>query len=69
MADSGRGHSDDRRGKRPDILDGHDDGNRRLGGPSSLGLPRLRRSATHDGSAVTTPAAVVTGAAAQHRST
>jgi hypothetical protein len=45
MADSGRGHSDDRRGKRPDILDGHDDGNRRLGGPSSLGLPRLRRSA------------------------
>ena len=41
-------------------LDGHD-GDRRLGGPTSLGLPRVRRSATHDGSAVTTPAAAVTG--------
>jgi hypothetical protein len=45
-ADSGRGHSDERRGRCPDILDGHDDGDRRMGSQSSLGLPRLRRSAT-----------------------
>jgi hypothetical protein len=31
---------------------------------TSLGLPPLRRSATHDGSAVTTPAAAVTGSCA-----
>jgi hypothetical protein len=60
MADSGRGQSDERRGRRPDILDGHDDGDRRRGGPTWLGLQRLRRSATYDGSGVTTPAAAVT---------
>jgi hypothetical protein len=42
MADSGRGPSDDRRGRRPDILDGHDDGDRRLGGPN---LARVAASA------------------------
>jgi hypothetical protein len=46
MADSGREQSDERCGRRPDILDGHDDGDRRMGSQSSLGLPRLRRSAT-----------------------
>jgi hypothetical protein len=53
-ADRGRGQRDERRGWRPDILDGQDDGDRRLGYQTSLGLQRLRRSATHDGSAVTT---------------
>jgi hypothetical protein len=41
-------------------------------GPTPLGLPRRRRSAIHDGSAVTTPAAAAVTAAAraaaQHRS-
>jgi hypothetical protein len=33
MVDSGRGHSDQRRGRRPNILDGHHDGgDRRLDG-------------------------------------
>ena len=31
-ADSGRGHSDERRGRPPDILDGHHDGDRRPDG-------------------------------------
>jgi hypothetical protein len=31
-ADSGRGQSDERRGRRPDTLDGHDDGDRRPDG-------------------------------------
>jgi hypothetical protein len=65
MADSGRGQRDERRGRRPDILDSHDDGDAGWATQTSLGLQRLRRSATDDGSAVTTPAAV-TGAAAQH---
>jgi hypothetical protein len=62
MVDRGRGQHDERRGRRPDILDGHDDGDRRLRGPNLaraaasavLGNPcRLR--------AVTTPAAAATG--------
>jgi hypothetical protein len=59
-ADSGRGPSDERRGRRPDILDGHDG----WAAQTSLGLQRLRRSATHDSSAVTPPAAAVTGSCA-----
>jgi hypothetical protein len=43
MADSGRGQSDERRGRRPDILDGHDDGDRWLGGTN---LARVAASAT-----------------------
>jgi len=31
-ADSGHGHSNERHGRRPDILDGHDDGDRQLSG-------------------------------------
>jgi hypothetical protein len=61
MADSGRGQSDERRGRRRDILAGHDDGDRRLDGATSLGLRRLWRSATDDGAAVTKRAAAVTG--------
>jgi hypothetical protein len=49
-ADRRRGPGDYRRGRRPDSLDGHGDGDRRLGAQTSLGLPHLRRSATHDGS-------------------
>jgi hypothetical protein len=48
--------------RRPDILDGH--GHWRLGWPNPLGLPGRRRSAIHDGSAVTTPAAAAVTAAA-----
>jgi hypothetical protein len=48
-ADRGRGQGNEQRGRRPDTLDG------RLGGQTSLRLQHLRRSATHDGSAVTTP--------------
>ena len=60
-ADSGPGHRDQWRVRRPDILDGH----LRLGwAQTPLGLPRLRRSAIHDGSAVTTPAAAAVTAAA-----
>jgi hypothetical protein len=44
MADSGRGHSDDRRGKRPDILDGHDDLVRRE--------PRYQEVLAHSGAGV-----------------
>jgi hypothetical protein len=50
------GESDERRGRRPDILDGHDDGGAGWAAQTSLGLQRLRRSATDDRSAVTTRA-------------
>ena len=63
-ADSGRGQGDKRRVRPPDILDGHGHGDRRLAGQFPVGLPRLRRSATHDGSAVTIPAAAALTAAA-----
>jgi hypothetical protein len=49
-ADSGGGQSDERRGWRPDILNGYDDGDRRLGGqagrPSwAVNLARVAASA------------------------
>jgi hypothetical protein len=68
MADSGRGQSDDRRSRRPDILDGHDDGHAGWATQTSLGLQRLRRSQP-----MTAPRADTCRrgdrAAAQHRST
>jgi hypothetical protein len=48
-AQARRQQNDERRGWRPDILDGHDVGDFRLGGQTLLGSQRLRRSATHDG--------------------
>jgi hypothetical protein len=60
-ADSGRGQGDERRGRRPNVLDGHDDGDRLLGGPKLARVAASAALATHDGSAVTTPAAAVTG--------
>jgi hypothetical protein len=62
MADSGCGLGDERRGWRPDILDGHDDGDRRLGGANlawvaaSAVLSSPRRLCGDD-----TPAATVPG--------
>jgi hypothetical protein len=41
-ADRGRGQRDEQRGRRPDVLDGHDGGDRRLGGPN---LARVTASA------------------------
>jgi hypothetical protein len=55
------GQSDVRRGRRPGILDGHDDGGAGWAAQTSLGLQRLRRSATDDGSAVTTHADALPG--------
>jgi hypothetical protein len=56
MADTGRGQDDQRHGRRPDILDCRGDRDCRLGCQPSLGVQRVRRSVTHDGSAVTTAA-------------
>jgi hypothetical protein len=71
MADSGCGLGDERRGRRPDILDGHDDRDRRLGGANrawvatSAVLSSPRRLCGDD-----TPAAMVPGqlrSTARHR--
>jgi hypothetical protein len=69
MADSGRGQGDERRGRRSDTLGGHDDRDGRLGGPTSLGLQRLRCSAADDRLCVRHTCRRGAWAVAQHCST
>jgi hypothetical protein len=69
--DRERGQGDDRHGRRPDTLDGHGDRDHPLGFQISLGLQRLRRSATHGGDTVMTPtsAALIAAPTGQLRNT